>query len=217
MSEYKWNLAFGIATRGHDISADLLLFLTGCPFPIIMSKCNYSAAIAQEQVFQGALENNNDLLFLDSDVTPTKDIIQKLINANKDIVVAPVYHYDSGNKEIHVDATTTGERNYEMKYSGLERIIGSSFSCMLIKHSALKKFKDANEAFTNTNLNIDNIHPIVLKDDFRTIITSDGVFFSKCRGLGIEVYVCWDAQGCIHTKPIDLCTETIKKLRASKC
>lgn len=197
----KPKIVIGMASRGYDVCPAITVFVNNTikkhDAEFIYRICGFNAIPAQEGIFWGALEAKADyLLIVDSDVTPPDNVIELLLNCNKDIVVAPVWHYNVMNGHIFVDAVKElNQQNVEIKDNGVEEIITASFGCVLISKNVLNKFLEKKENFVYWS-------SMLPKDAFNC--SSDTIFYLKARHLGYPAYVCWDAQGSEHYTRIHL-------------
>ena len=171
-------IVIGLATRGNDICASLVNFLlrnshvNGTRF--IYKACAWSAPLVQELVFQEAANLDPDyLLMVDSDVTPPFDALEEMIKREKDLISAPIWHYNAGTGEIHLNAHKEFcKRIRSTDFKGIEKIKTTSFGCLLISQKVLRKFKELKESFVNWS-------PF-LGEEFKPQ-SSDVIFFGKCE------------------------------------
>jgi len=199
-----------IPTRGHDISATFLARLLDWSkaFEILLSMNRFSIAAAQETIFKTAHERNENVIAIDSDVTPAQNLLPNILQRKEeDIVCCPIYHYDPIGQDIHLDVCPLKVlkdlesglykeiRLYKPRNEGLERIYISSFSCMYVRWEALDTFVRAGESFTQWS----SFLPESLNGR-----PSDNIFFAKASKLGLKAYVDWDLQGGTHSKIVDL-------------
>lgn len=205
----KLNILIGVVTRGADIHYNLVTYLISMigneHFNIGLSfvVSPESASKGQEQMFQTTSTKHYDyLLMIDSDVIPETHAIYKLILVNSDIAVAPVWHYSTHLKQIHLDVQEYGKpENFLFNpKTGIERVRSASFGCMLVKTKVLTKFVKAGEKFTYYS-------PILPKKYISH--PSDSIFFAKCRKFGVVMKVNWDIH-TEHNKRIGLSTGSIK-------
>lgn len=189
----------GIPTRGNDLTVNLVTSLNKFGYEVCFSQCNFSAQIAQEKCFEMAYENGSNLIMVDSDVSTSKETLDKLVNSEKHVICAPVIHYDMFKKEIHVDACPEGVRNFTIKNNGIEKIEHSSFSCLFVSYDVLKIFVDRKEKFTEFDSNVNKL-------------SSDQVFFEKLQQMEIPAYVNWDCRDTTHNRMVELSIESIKSL-----
>ena len=205
----KPTILIGVVTRGADIHYKLVTYLitmvhnehhnVGVSFVVSPE----SARKGQEQMFQTSVTKGYEyLLMIDSDVIPEPNTIHKLLAVGSDIAVAPVWHYSTYLKQIHLDVQKYGKpENFLFNAgTGIERIRSASFGCMLIKTSVLTKFVKARERFTYYS-------PFIFKKYENH--PSDSVFFAKCRKFKVVMKVNWDVH-TEHFKRISLSTSNIK-------
>ena len=196
-------IAIGIASRGYDIIPPLVGFIvdtmTKYEIELIINSCGFSAAISQEVVFQNALCRGCDyLLLVDTDVTPPGNALDVLLSCNKDIVSAPVWHYNAGLGVIHLNATRKlNELTFKENTSGVEEVETTSFGCILISKKVLDAFKEAGESFVYWSKLLDEKYN-------NNVISSDTIFYFKAKKLGFPTYVCWDLKGCEHFTRVNL-------------
>ena len=197
-------ILIGVATRGNDIYYKLCGWLLNQKdskaehIDVLFAVCHTGAAFAQNLIFEQLVAQPYDYLFLvDSDLHPPDDIIDKLISHDKDIIKAPVWHYDPISLEIHADITKKEDmiRRYNCPTGGVEKIFTSSFSCLMIKRRVLERFIQKGETFT---LWSPLIHP-----QFKAS-QSDSIFFAKTRAFGFDAWVDWSLRDVVHHKIVDL-------------
>lgn len=203
-----------MATRGSDIYykvVDWLLAYTqnrpsDWDLKVMLCMSPYSAAEGQEKLFVDALNNGSDYLFImDSDVCPPIGCIEHMISDDKDVVIAPVWSYDSGQFDIHLmvcKEPTLKIRTYKMGV-GIEEICGGGFGSVLIKRHVLQEFANRREPFMMRS----NLLGIEQFD-----LMPDNIFFSKCRKLGFKIWVDWDIKPTYHYRYVELCDNTIDNI-----
>ena len=192
-----------IPTRGTDLTLNLVTFMHQAGYDIFFSQCNFSAQLAQENCFNVAYEKGFNLIMLDSDVSTSQETLEKLINSGKDVICAPVVHYDIFKKEIHVDACPDGPRNFHIKSGGIEQMKHSSFSCLYVSYDVLEAFKSNKELFTEFSVHMDRP---------KEYVTSDQIFFEKLQLMEIPAYVNWDCRDTVHSRIVDLSILAINRL-----
>lgn len=207
-------VCIGMSTRGNDLNSDLVRWMivqsrrTDIDICVKTSRCNVSARKAQNGLFRIARETNADYyLFLDTDIVPIDNVIDVLLEADEDVVTAPIWHYDDIIHDIHLNVhyksgPTEIERIYTPKISGTELIQSSSFSCLMLRKCVLDKLVELKESPVEWSPLID----IKWKE-----AENDNIFFAKLKALNIPAYVCWDAKGGIHRRTIDLCDGVLAK------
>lgn len=211
--EIKPKVLIGIPVRGTTMERRLLPFIRhqekSSNYAFIMHQCPYSAAGAQEAIFNRALDNNVDyLLMVDNDVIPPVDVLERMLARKKDILVIPVWHFDQLDKTIHLNISTNFEVPAALAFriyaerQGLERISTSSFACILISKEVMHRFRKENETFVTWTTMLDK--ELLGKP-------SDNLFFEKARKFGFDAFVDWDIRGSIHARQIDLSTEVLAK------
>jgi hypothetical protein len=202
----------GLATRGNDIHPALVEWMlweigkSKYSVQLSMIISPHSAANGQQQVFEIAWEHGYDyVLIVDSDIIPPKGAVDKMVEDAKDILLAPIWFYDGHTKDIHLNVNFTGlgfsSRVYTPKATGIEKIKTASFGCIMVSRKVLQTFMEKGEKFTFTS-------PML--DQFTTYNhNSDSIFFKKAEIFGYEAWVDWSIQPTVHTRPVDLCNETL--------
>ena len=206
-------IMLGLATRGDDIVPSLFEFILrntmvhGVRF--VWKGCGWSAVIPQEAVYQEAIKLEADyLLIVDSDVTPPIDALDKLLECEKDIVTAPIWHYDVRLGDIHLNVTKEfGIREIDSNKIGLETMRSSSFGCLLMSKKVLDKFKENKETFVTWS-------PLI-EESLKTM-SSDVIMFRKIERFGFQLYVNWDVRGCEHYTKIHLSDRVLSQFRQGK-
>jgi hypothetical protein len=202
-------ITIGIASRGADIYyklVDWLVYYNQCrpiewDMEISIHMSPYSAESGQEKIFNAALLNNSDYLFIvDADVAPPRGCIEKMISHNKDIVIAPIWTFDGSSQDIHLGISTEPslKKRIYKRAAGLQRIYGGCFGAMLVSKNVLNKFKDS------TFFKWDN----TLSDEYKEL-PSDNIFFLKCLKRNIEIYADWNIEPVSHFRHVNLCQETM--------
>lgn len=210
-------VVIGVATRGADIFHKTILWLTqqyarqDISVSIVFSECSLSVIRAHEQL----LDCMNDLhadycMFVDADVCPTFDTLDKLMAPDKDIVTSPAWHYDRYTDDIHLNVHYDSidpevGRIYRPKDGGLERIYSTSLAATMFKMSVFDRFRDAGESTYKWSPLID--------ESFKEN-QPDCILFAKAKKLGIETWVNWDIKGLQHFQRTMLSTYTIERLFA---
>lgn len=198
------NVVIGIATRGCDIHYELVLFLLKQKADVLFAKSSASAAFGQNLIFDTFYKNSYEyLMIIDSDVSPVNGVISKLIEADKDIVTAPVWMYDPFTNDIHLNVHLTlnkSDRVYTLG-KGLQRIYYSSFSCILIKRKVIEEFVTRGEPFVFSN---------TVKSEGDKLF-SDNIFFDKARSFGFKAFVNWDVKGTVHHRSVDLSSAVLEQ------
>jgi hypothetical protein len=202
-------IIIGIVSRGNDINSFLVKFISliskDCKhdYSVIINKSPHSAQKGQEALFKSLESIDFDYAFItDSDVSCDIDTIDKLMEAKKDVVVAPVWHYDESSDDVHLNIHRVGFENdglnsrvYYPRESGVEQIISSSFACMLLSKRVFNTFKEFNKSYTEEN----------------SQRQSDNVFFNNLSTLGIGAWVRWDIK-TVHHRMVSLSTLLVDKL-----
>lgn len=203
----------GIPTRGDDIGCGLMRFLlttisekNDLAINVIIGQSGVSAALAVDKVWEmlaSQLGSFDYYLQIDTDIVPPKGAIESMIAKDKDIVVAPIWHYDNISKDIHLNIHPQHlrQRQYKIRVSGCEKIYSSSLGFVLMKHKVVEGFIKTKES---------PIHWSPLLGGYTgEDVHNDNVFFAKAAKLGYEVWVDWDVQGVIHNRKIELSTEVL--------
>ena len=205
-------IVLGLATRGDDIVPSLVEFAIRNAVVhnarFVWKACGWSAQIPQEAVFQEALNLGADyLLMVDSDVTPPIDALDKLLSRNKDLISAPIWHYDVRLEDIHLNVTKKlGQHLFDSDKTGLEKIASSSFGCLLVSRKFLKAIGDSGESFVYWSN--------MIGDELKTA-SSDVVLFKKAEKLGFELFVDWDVKGCEHYTKVHLSDRVLQLASAN--
>lgn len=198
------HILIGIATRGCDMYYKLAGWLLDQSFKenvvmeVMFAQSNASASYSQNLLFDAVAKGKWDyLLMIDSDICPPIDIIDRMIEDDKDMVKAPVWHFCPHLREIHVDITKEEDktRRTKVKLGGLERILTTSFSCLMIKRHVLEGFLDRSEDYTT--------YSPLLPEAYKGT-QSDTIFFAKAKRLGYEVWVDWGLKDTIHYRQVEL-------------
>jgi len=205
-------LVIGIPSRGDDINTGLMQFIlktiTTSPYHVTIatSKSNVSAVESVNflwEMIKKKLGNFDYYMQIDTDVVPPDNALASMIALDKDIVVAPIWHYDEVTRDIHINIHPSNlrERCYTIKTAGSNKIYASSLGCILMKHKVIETFVKANE------------HPIMwsaLLGEYKGVDGhNDNIFFAKAAKLGLEAWVDWSLTGVKHYKRIELSTEVL--------
>lgn len=202
-------IIIGITSRGNDINHRLARWLFDMAkdksndYQVILMQCPLSAQVGEEALLKSLEDIDFDYAFItDTDVSCENETIGKLLEVDKDIVVGPVWHYDGYTEDIHLNIHKTGMENlgmksriYYPKKEGVEKIISSSFACLLLSKKVFSIFKEKGLSYVTDN----------------TKRHGDNIFFQTVHNLGIDVWVRWDIQ-TRHTRLVDLSTEVVEKL-----
>lgn len=201
-------IVIGMASRGYDLCPSIVTFVHNCSIShqieFMYRVCSFNAIPAQEGVFWGAHEVQCDyLLIIDSDVAPPANVLDLLLLCKKDIVVAPVWHYNAINGRIFLDVTKELNRyGADAKLSGVEAIVTASFGCVLVSKKVIDTFFDKKEYFVYWS----SLLPIEASS-----YTSDAIFYLKAAKLGFQPFVCWDASGSEHYTRIHLSNRVLRQ------
>ncbi len=208
-------LLVGIPTRGNDISSGLFRFIidtiaqkNDIAMKVMIGQSSVAAAFAVDKLWEmmaTQIDEFDYYMQIDSDVVPPVGTIESMVNKDKDIVVAPVWHYDSISKDIHLNIHPRHlrERQYKIRLSGCEKIYSSSLGLIIMKQKVARQFIETRES---------PIHWTPMLGDYTGIdIHNDNVFFAKAAKLGFETWVDWDVFNVIHQRGIELSTEVLSK------
>lgn len=208
-------LVIGIPTRGSDISSGLFTFILNIIMQkpssnlcVLLGESSVSAVLAVGKLWEmlkDILGTFDYYMQIDSDVVPPLTAIDSMIAKDKDIVVAPIWHYDSISKDIHINIHLDNleHRFYGLRSGGCERIYASSLGCVLMKHKVVETFIKSKE---------DPIGWSSLLGEYTgKHIHNDNIFFAKANKLGLETWVDWDVKNVIHKRGIELSTEVLGK------
>lgn len=205
----------GLPTRGADIHPELLMWLLNTrmanpEYNIAYARCGVSALEAVKtllsMVTPKILEGKyTHYLQLDTDIIPTHNALNTMLSRDKDIVCAPIWHYDDISREIHINIHQKGDkhRRHLIGRSGIEEIDASSLGFILLSANVFKVFEEAKESMIEMS-------PLITEEDTRGP-HNDNIFFAKIHKLGLKAYVDWDVNNIIHSRKIDLCTEVLNK------
>ena len=216
------SLLVGACTRGADVHFKTYEFMAYTVFSnpgarMVMVHSPYAAADGQEKLFQLFAQGKHDyLLVMDCDVVPPLDAAKRMLEHDKQIVIAPVWYYDDESNNIiygayHRWATDKADEDRIRlprvpKTKGFEKIVSGGFGCMLVR-------RDVAEAFVKNGLSFvkwDESLPVHLQDR-----ASDNIFWAKCTNLGIEAYIDWSIE-TTHYKSVGLSNKLIQDIRDAK-
>jgi len=135
------------------------------------------------------LDNDFDfLLHLESDIFPPKDIINRLLAHNKQVVGATYYLYDDDERQLMVrildndyvkeTALIHGDNIEEELNGELHSVWSVGLGCTLIHKSVVEKVKFRNE----------------ISHRYKTLLFCDTTWAKDVRDKGIFVY--WDSSVC---------------------
>lgn len=205
-------LIIGIPTRGNDISSGLLSFILNTiphlDICILLGESSVSATLAVEILWKMLVDKLGTFDYymqIDSDIIPPVGALESMLTKDKDIVVAPIWHYDPLSKDIHINIHLNNlrERIYGLRTGGCDKIYASSLGCVLMKHKVIETFVKAGE------------NPIkwspLLGEYTGEDIHNDNVFFAKANKLGLEVWVDWGVKNVVHRRTIELSTEVLDR------
>ena len=199
----------GIVSRGNDINYKLARFISELSkdrtkdFTFLIQDSPYSAQEGQEKLFKQLENIEFDYAFItDTDVAVELEALDKMIEVKKDVVIGPVWHYDISTRDIHLNIHYSGgeqlgidSRVYFPKSKGVDKIISSSFGCMLIAKRVFDIFKEKGLPYT--------------RDGSDKL--SDNILFRRFKDLRIECWVRWDIK-TEHFKVVSLSTDVIDRL-----
>lgn len=145
-------------------------------------------------------ENYNYLFFMDARVPPPVDVLDRLLNANKDMVSATVQTiqwYKDEPRLVPIAVRRSGEKYKPHFGEGIEEVDATTCACTLIKRRVMEGV--GKRAFKHTM--IDDWGVDGLSEDF--------YFCERVKKLGCQI---WNDYGilCSHYKEVD--TRTINSL-----
>ena len=192
-------------TRGNDIYFRLAEFMAEMVHrynaEIIFGECSWSAPRAQNLAIRTILTRQFDyVLFVDADVAPPMDVIDKLVAVQGDIVGAPVWMGYEQDIHLNVHYRHHPGRVYEGKPGGVEEVEHASFACLLVSEKVFREFQRRDE-------NMLEWSPMLGPN---TGGVPDSYFSHKARMMGFRIHVCWDAIGSIHHRPMRLGEDMIR-------
>ena len=200
-------------TRGCDICYGLVFFLLdvkkrGSPeTDLVFSRSPLGTAAGDTLLFNALADGDySHLMFIDSDIVPPYGTLEKLMVHDKDIIAAPVWHFDPNKKDIHL-GVHIGKDNAERLYfmaprNGVERVHYTCASCMLVKRKVVLGFRKAKEEF---------VYMSKLIPKFSTEQNTDSIFFAKAAKLGFEIWVDWDIKNVVHRRAVDLSDAVLER------
>jgi len=203
-------LTIGIPTRG-EINGRLAMWLAkqSKMFDItpIVGFCKTDDYHAYVKVFNAAFKSDCDyFILIQDDIIPYDGVIEGLVSPKKDVVIAPVWHFDGQRKDIHLGVhfgefkqPEQGFRLYRTR-KGVERCSSGGFGCVCISRKVIDKFNNSRE------------NPLTVSNYVRGFVGQelDNIFFEKLKLLGLEVWVNWDIDKLIHNRYIALDTEVLE-------
>lgn len=144
-----------------------------------------------DQFLQG---DDTHILFLDDDVVPPPDALEKLLDADKDIITGlyPSVWYDNDKKQmsqrnnVFSEVRKDGEL-VEAKGKGVQKVHSAGAGCLLIKRHVIEQVIDAPVFKFEYN----NVGMMIKGEDV--------YFFEKAKASGLEVFAHFDVQ-CNHVK-----------------
>lgn len=205
----KPNIIIAFPTRGNDIGSGLVSWLLyHTDHYVLMSKSPLSARIAQEELFRRVATDAckcDYAFFLDTDIVPERDAIVKMVAHNKDIITAPVWHYDENTKDIHIGVHYDFEyKRHHLLKTGVEQIKAASFSATLVSRKVLDTFMNAKESPVRWS-------PLLDEEHKETAPHNDNIFYLKAYRLGLEAWIDWDIK-IEHNRRVTLSSEVINNL-----
>ena len=208
-------LAVALSSRGNDIYINLVPFLIDIArrynHTICVGVCNFSAEAAQRLMFQKlyTVPDWDYCLFVDSDIGPPAKAIDKLIEADKDIIGIPVWHcvLDDVHLNVHYDEKL---RLVHKEKEGIEEVFFISFAFLLIKRGVFDELRKV-----DTVENPLDWSPMI-DERWKQSPGQDHVLAAKFRKLGFKSYINWDIKGTIHYKTVPLCGKLIENIRGKE-
>lgn len=144
----------------------------------------YSADVARTTATEMFLATQcDDLLFVDSDVIVTDSVIDKLVEADKDVVTG-IYHKKSLTIRHSEVYRITGDKKFEAYPTdevpaGLFEITACGFGCVLLKREVVRKVMEATKGVP---------FKFVQGDNKSVYISEDIYFCNELSKLGIRIY-----------------------------
>ena len=131
----------GVATRGH-IHVGTVRFLLSQKHEVCFGAEGISATIARSIICRKFLKGDyTHLFFLDDDINPPKDVIDKLLKHDKDVICANYYLFLDGR--LHCAAYTKKGDNvyepYDLSTVGMKEVDGIGLGACLIKRAVIKE------------------------------------------------------------------------------
>jgi hypothetical protein len=211
----KPKVIIGLPTRGADIHPELMMWILNTrmlhqEYNVAYARCGASAIMGVKELLNVVTpkmlnEEYTHYLQLDTDILPPLNALDIMLAKDKDIVCAPIWHYDDITKEIHINVHYKGDkyRRHLLGHHGIEEIDASSFGFTLISKHVFQVFNEAKEDFITMS-------PLIKEEETRGV-HNDCIFFAKIHKLGLKAYVDWDVKDIIHARKIDLCSEVLNK------
>ena len=210
-------IVIALATRGSDLYYKLIEFILAqtkkYDIEVTFDVCGYSAEISQRMMFLRLIDMKFDYcLLVDTDVAPPLNTLDKLLAAKKDIITAPVWHFDPWSQDVHLNVAK-GEgpdgfiRQYEQPVSGIEEVSTASYACVLFSRKIFDRFRDTGESFVEWS-------PLI--DQGYLGRPTDNILYAKVRKLGFPVFVDWSIKGAIHNRLVMLDDLTIENIQRMK-
>jgi hypothetical protein len=151
---------------------------------------------ATEKLFSDVARAEWDFMhILDSDVCPDDNTTNVLVSNDLDICASPVFMYDPGTNDVHLNmvrALGTNEREYAPG-KGIEKMFASSFASVVIKKRVFDAFMMAGEKFCSTS-------PLIEDFPNHETFAPDTVFYCKAARLGFEAFMDWTVPFGTHHK-----------------
>jgi hypothetical protein len=205
------SVAFLYMTRGNDIYHEFVTYLLRqcrlfLKFSCVVVQNSWKPAV--EDLFEIALESRcNWIHLMDTDIGLPYHTTGRLIANDHDICASPLYFYDPGNNEIHLNVhyqpSLMREYTPRMPEGGCEEVLTTAFGSVVIRKRVLEAFKQANWSFCEWTPDIDEAY----KD-----CSPDTIFFLKARALGFKVWMDWRIPIGTHHKWCRFDTTLAEKL-----
>jgi hypothetical protein len=166
-------------------------------WPILSPSVIQPLDAARNRYVKKFVELSNDpddrLLFIDDDIVPPVDVIERLAGHDKDVISARCYIMKQKDG-VYFPCPTSLKYNDEKKFimhygSGLERINATGGGCIMIKR---KVFESMDRSYEY------NYYP-----NGELSLVADFIFCQKAEENGFEIWYDYDVV-CDHIKPISL-------------
>jgi hypothetical protein len=173
----------------------------GCVYSILIVDRLMIEKARNEIVAQAIANGGTHLLFIDDDNPVPPDTIEKLLEDDKDIVIAPILGRHANERGEHklcafYEADVEGVRGYDkierFRDDGyLHKIDAGGTGCMMIKIEVLKKLQEKyeNRIFESTRTVLEK--PIVVRGKVlkERTMSEDVEFCERARDAGFEVWL----------------------------
>lgn len=180
------------------------------PDHIISSKSTAALDLAREQTVENALENEPEwLLFLDSDIIPPRDVYERLLEHDLDVVSAT---YVVDKMPPHLAAWAYEEEGLspieEWQDNQLLNVDSIGMGCCLISR---RVFEDIDKPYFRWTEGFEE-HPWDLSDQKEQKGVGEDFYFSrKILKAGYNIYLDTSVK-CVHEKPGGMTVEGFKPM-----